>query len=107
MDSFKQREADFEKRLAHDEALRFKTRARRNKLLGLWVAEQIGLKDEAANAYANALVEKNVGSDDDKALAKTLGEVLALAKQDISAHRVMRKIEETAARAKTEISEGR
>src|SRR5271169_3510206 len=92
MEPFKQRETDFENRVALDEELKFKTRARRNKLLGLWVAEQMGLDSDASQAYATNLVEKNVGNDDDEALAKTLREGLAVAKKDISAHRIMRTI---------------
>lgn len=46
----------FEKKFAHDAELRFKAEARRNKLLGLWVAEQLGKKDADAEAYAKEVV---------------------------------------------------
>ena len=107
MSALDEREQSFEKRHALGEELRFKSLARRNKLLGLWVAEQIGLTGEAGSAYANALVEREVGQTDDGALAKTLAEALANAKLDMSAHRIRRKIEETMARATREISQGR
>jgi hypothetical protein len=107
MDSFKKREADFETRVALDEELRFKARARRNKLLGLWAAGEMGLDDEAAHAYATKLVENNVGSDDDAALAKSLSQSFASAQKDVSEHRIQRTIEEMAERARTEIAEGR
>ena len=107
MDSFKRREADFEKRLALDEELRFKTRARRNKLLGLWAAEQMGLDSVAAQAYAAKLVEENVAVDDEDALAKSIGQAFERAKSEMSAHRILRTIEEMTAQAKQEISEGR
>ena len=42
MTTFDKREEGFEKKFAHDEELRFKANARRNKLLGLWAAEKLG-----------------------------------------------------------------
>jgi len=107
MSGFEEREEGFEKRHAHDEELRFKSRARRNKLLGLWAAENLGLDGEAARAYANALVAAQVGRVDDEALARSLHEAFASAKLDISTHRIGRKIEETMALATQEISQGR
>jgi hypothetical protein len=107
MDSFKKRENDFETRVALDEELKFKARARRNKLLGLWAAGELGLDSEATHAYATALVENNVGNDDDGALAKSLAQDFARAQKDVSEHRIARTIDEMAERAKTEIAEGR
>ena len=43
MTTFDKREEGFEKQFAHDEELKFKATARRNKLLGLWAAEKLGL----------------------------------------------------------------
>jgi hypothetical protein len=56
MTTFDKREEGFEKKFAHDEELRFKANARRNKLLGLWAAEKLGLSAEEANAYAKDVV---------------------------------------------------
>jgi hypothetical protein len=57
MTMFDKREEGFEKKFALDEELKFKADARRNKLLGLWVAEQLGLSGEAAAAYAKEVVD--------------------------------------------------
>jgi len=54
--SFEDRERAFESKWAHDEELRFKIVARRNKLLGLWAAEQMGISDDAAQEYAKEVV---------------------------------------------------
>jgi hypothetical protein len=54
--SFDKREEGFEKQFAHDEELRFKATARRNKLLGLWAAEKMGLSGADADTYAKAVV---------------------------------------------------
>ena len=54
--TFDKREDGFEKKFAHDEELRFKASARRNKLLGMWAAEKLGLSGGEAEAYAKAVV---------------------------------------------------
>ena len=56
MTTFDKREEGFEKKFAHDEELRFKANARRNKLLGLWAAAKMGLAGPAADAYAKEVV---------------------------------------------------
>src|ERR1700742_1388614 len=56
MTTFDKREEGFEQQFAHDEELRFKATARRNKLLGLWAAEKLGLSGAEADSYALALV---------------------------------------------------
>ena len=56
MTTFDKREAGFENKFAHDEELQFKATARRNKLLGAWAAEKLGLSGAAAEAYAKDVV---------------------------------------------------
>jgi len=56
MSSFDDREKGFENKFAHDEELEFKATARRNKLLGLWLAEKFGLSGAEAAAYAKDVV---------------------------------------------------
>jgi hypothetical protein len=56
MTTFDKREEAFEKQFAHDEELRFKATARRNKLLGLWAAEKLGLSAADAEKYAKDVV---------------------------------------------------
>ncbi len=107
MGAFEQREEGFEKAHALAEERRFKTLARRNRSLGLWAAEQLGLAGAAATAYADALVASQVGEVDDEGLARALGAALATARPDLSAHRIRRKIEEATARAAKDIADGR
>jgi hypothetical protein len=67
MTTFDKREEGFEKKFAHDEELRFKANARRNKLLGLWAAEKMGLSGPAADAYSKEVVVadfEEAGDDD-------------------------------------------
>lgn len=56
MTSFDKREEAFEQQFAHDEELRFKATARRNKLLGQWAAEKLGLSGAEAENYAKSVV---------------------------------------------------
>jgi hypothetical protein len=56
MTTFDDRENAYENKFAHDEALRFKAEARRNKLLGLWAAGLLGKEGDAAAAYAKEVV---------------------------------------------------
>jgi len=67
MSEFDKREEGFEKQFAHDEELRFKATARRNKMLGKWAAERQGLSSDEAEAYAKAVVVadfEEAGEDD-------------------------------------------
>jgi hypothetical protein len=56
MTTFDKREEGFERKFAHDEELRFKATARRNKLFGLWAAEKLGLSGASAETYAKEVV---------------------------------------------------
>ena len=56
MSGFKKRKQDAENRFKHDQELEFKAGARRNKLLGHWAAELMGISGQAAEDYAKAVV---------------------------------------------------
>ncbi len=60
MTSFDDREKSYEKKFALDEELQFKSNARRNKLLGLWAAEKLGLSGDDAQAYAREVVKADL-----------------------------------------------
>ena len=60
MTTFDTREEGFEQQFAHDEELRFKATARRNKLLGLWAAEKLGLRGAEAESYAKSVVMSDI-----------------------------------------------
>lgn len=51
MTTFDEREKSFEKKFAHDQDLKFKSEARRNNILGAWVAEKLGLSGDDVAAY--------------------------------------------------------
>jgi hypothetical protein len=62
--TFDKREEGFEKKFAHDEELRFKASARRNRMLGMWAAEKLGLTGDAATDYAKDVVTAELDGQD-------------------------------------------
>ena len=72
MTTFDKREEAFEKKFALDEELKFKAEARRNRLLGLWVAEKLGITGDAAIAYARETVAGAFAEGGDKAVVARL-----------------------------------
>src|SRR5688572_621623 len=60
MTTFEERQKGFERKFAHDEELKFKATARRNRLLGLWAAEQMGLGGDDAKDYARQVVKADL-----------------------------------------------
>lgn len=87
MTTFDQREKDFEKKFAHDEELRFKATARRNKLLGLWAAEKLGKTGPDAEAYAKEVVAADFEEAGDADVVRKVAKDLAgkVSEQDIRA----------------------
>ena len=88
MSSFDKREEGFEKKFALDEEQKFKAEARRNKLLGLWAAEKLGITGDAANAYAKDVVASDFEeAGDGDVLRKVMGDInakgVALTEQQI------------------------
>ena len=57
MSTFEDRENAFENKFAHDEEMKFKAEARRNRLLGLWAAELLGKSGDEAAEYATSVVK--------------------------------------------------
>jgi hypothetical protein len=77
MTTFDKREEAFEKKFALDEEQKFKAIARRNRLLGLWVANQLGLSGDAGNDYAKTVVAAEFGEGDDAVIEKISSDLAA------------------------------
>ena len=76
MASFDDRENAFENKFAHDQDTLFKVTARRNKLLGHWAADKMGLTEEEKDAYGKAVVQADFEeAGDDDVLRKVLGDL--------------------------------
>ena len=93
-DAFKDREKGYEAKYQLDEELRFKAESRRNKLLGLWLAEAFGLKGSDADAYAKEVVLADLdepGVDD--VVKKVMADVKAHG-LDLGEDKVRRKLDD-------------
>ena len=78
MTTFDKREEAFEKKFAHDAELQFKAAARRDKLLGLWAAEKLGMSGDAASDYAKAVVVADLAAPGQgDVLSKVTGDLAA------------------------------
>ena len=76
MTTFNDREAAFENLYAHDEEMRFRLLARRNRLLGTWAAERMGLTPVEGEAYAKDVVRADFEeSGDEDVIRKVLGDL--------------------------------
>jgi hypothetical protein len=76
MTDFKDRERAEEAKYAMDEEMLFRVHARRNRLLGLWAAEKMGLSQAEADAYAKAVVQADFEeAGDEDVIRKVLGDL--------------------------------
>lgn len=106
MTTFDKREDGFEKKFAHDEELKFKAEARRNKLLGLWVASQLGLSGEAANEYARTVVAAEFGEGHDADVVRKVTADLAAKGVAITEAQIRVKMDELTAQAIAQVKAG-
>jgi hypothetical protein len=106
MTTFDKREEGFEKKFAIDEELKFKADARRNKLLGLWVAEQLGLSGEAAASYAREVVAADFEEAGDRDVVHKVTADLAAKGVTISNAALGAKMDELMALALVQVKAG-
>jgi hypothetical protein len=106
MNELTKRGEAFESKFAHEEALRFKAIARRNKLLGLWAAQRLGKAGADAEAYARTMVIASFeGPGDDGVVRKVVSDLHA-AKLPSDERQVRRVLEDLMFRAIDEIKAG-
>ena len=106
MSEFNKRQEGFEKKFALDEEQKFKADARRNKLLGLWAAEKLGITGDAANAYAKEVVAADFEeAGDGDVLKKVLGDLKAKG-QAVTERDVRAKMDELLAVAAAQVKAG-
>ena len=99
MSTFDKREEGFEKKFAHDEELRFKATARRNKLLGLWAAEKLGKTGAEADAYAKSVVMSDFEEAGDDDVFRKVKADLDAGNAGQSEHQIRRTMDELMAQA--------
>ncbi len=103
--SFNDREKAFESKFSHDQETEFKVNARRNKLLGLWAADKLGLSEDDAEEYAKSVVKadfEEVGHED--VIRKVIGD-FAEKNIDISEHLIRTELEKLTAVARKQVAE--
>jgi len=106
MSSFDKREEGFEKKFAMDEEQKFKAEARRNKLLGLWAAEKLGIAGDAAAAYAKDVVAADFEEAGDGDVLRKVSGDLAAKGVAITQAQVRVKMDELMATAIMQIKAG-
>jgi hypothetical protein len=106
MTTFDKREEGFEKKFAHDEELRFKANARRNKLLGAWAAEKLGLAGPAAEAYAKEVVMADFEEAGDNDVFKKLRKDFDAKGVAQSDHQIRRTMDDLMEQAIAQIKAG-
>ena len=107
MSEFDRRKQGFEKFFALSEALRFKALSRRNRAVGEWAAEKLGLTGDASDRYADAFAQPQIDGADDETLIARLHDEFVKAGVDVSAHRIRRKLEAAMNDAIAEIEVGK
>ncbi len=103
MTSFDEREKGFERKFQQDQEFAFKAKARRNRLLGLWAAERLGLKGEAADAYARDVVAADLQKPGDQDVIDKVAGDFARKGVKIDATRVRVELDRFMAEAKKQL----
>ncbi len=100
MTTFNDREKAEEAKFAHDEEMNFRIHARRNRLLGTWAAEKMGLSAVEADSYAKSVVQADFEeAGDEDVIRKVLGDLVnAGIDADEAEVRLALKAKETEAR---------
>jgi len=100
MDSFKDREKNFEKKFAHDEELQFKVNARRNKYLGQWASQILSYDSEKEKDYIQSVIKADFEEAGDEDVFRKLR--VDLKDHSISDEEIRKKMNEFNEKAKSE-----
>lgn len=107
MSGFDEREKGYERKFERDQELDFKVKVRRNHLLGLWAADQLGLKGDAAAAYARGIIDpaKHLHGDDE--IVKQIAGDFKEKSVALDATRIRLEVEQFAAEARKQLGTGK
>lgn len=94
MSTFDRRREGFEKKFALDEEQKFKALVRRNKLLGLWAAEKLGLTGSEAAEYAKEVIKADFSEPGEEDVLRKISDDFAAKGVDQSEHQIRRTMEE-------------
>jgi hypothetical protein len=107
MSEFDKREEGFEKKFALDEEQKFRAEARRNRLLGLWAAEKLGITGDAATAYAKEVVAADFEEAGDGDVLRKVMADFAAGNVAITEQAIRSKMSELIAVAAAEVKAGK
>lgn len=103
MTTFNDREKAFEDKYKHDQELQFRVEVRRNKLLGLKIAELLGLAGDEADAYAKEVVASDFEEAGDEDVFRKVFADLQAKNVDFSEHRLRKLMEDLREDAKNQV----
>lgn len=103
MATFDDRKKGFEGKFAHDREVEFRVIARRNRLLGLWVAGQMGMEGADADVYAREVVEADFEEKGEEDVFRKVWQDLQAHKSTVSEHRVRRQMADLLDEAREQI----
>ena len=106
MTTFNDRKDAFESKFAHDEELRFKAMARRNKLFGLWAADQLGHSGGEAEAYAKSVVMADFQEAGDDDVLRKVSKDLEASGKNVPHSELRRTMDQLLARGVEEVQAG-
>ena len=99
MTTFEERQKGFERKFALDEELKFKATARRNRLLGLWAAGEMGIAGDAAQAYAREVVKADLAEPGEEDVFRKIRADFDATGVGQSDHQIRRTMDELLAQA--------
>jgi hypothetical protein len=103
MATFDERQKGFEQKYKHDKELEFKVNARRNKLLGLWAAREMGIAAAEAEAYAKSVVMADFEKPGDADVVEKLIADFRRKGVEMSEHRIRKEMTELVETARRQI----
>jgi len=103
MNTFKDRQKGFEAKFALDQELQFKATARRNKLLGLWAGELMGMSAAEASEYAKEVIKADFEEAGDEDVFRKIRGDFDARRVDQSDHQIRRTMDELMAKAAEQV----
>lgn len=103
-EAFQSREKAFEAKFSLDQETAFKVMVRRDKLLGLWLAELMGMTGDEAETYAQSLIEADFEEPGDEDVVRKVMADLADKGIELSEHRLRKQMDKLAEEARAQIT---
>ena len=100
MEKFDERKKSFEKKFVHDEELKFKVAAKRNKYLGQWVSQKLGYDSEKEKEYIQSVIKADFQEEGDEDVFRKIK--ADLKNHNISDEEIRKKMDELDEKAKSE-----